>query len=131
MPLDTKWGFKKSPKSSESSESPMMEMKEHSDQSMPMDKEKDNKDMGMERETKMEEGGASPSDAGLRPIDATCSDCRNLSEDETKCSKVSLPSNFSAYQMVCQKFFEPKDSSNVSSSDTSSPASAAPAPPTA
>jgi hypothetical protein len=131
MPLDTKWGFKKSPKSSES-ESPMMEMKEHSDQSMPMDKEKDNKDMGMERETKMEEGGASPSDAGLRPIDATCSDCRHLDESETKCSKVALPSNFSAYQMVCQKFFEPKEStSNVPPSDTSSPASAAPAPPTA
>jgi hypothetical protein len=127
MPLDTKWGFKKSP--DKSPESPMMEMKEHSNQSRPMDKEKDTKNIDMEM--KEGEGGVSPSDAGLRPIDATCSDCRYLSEDETKCSKVSLPSNFSAYQMVCSKFFEPKDSPNVPSSDTSSQAPAPPSPPTA
>jgi len=71
---------------------------------------------------------ASAEEAGLRDVDATCVDCQHLGEDQTSCSKVTLPANFSAMSFICSKFFSPKGS-NASSDET--PETPAPAAPTA
>lgn len=112
---DKKWMFDKSTKQSstatEEKESPMDEIMEHSSASpSPTDQ---GKGKGKEK------GKDSPVSSGFRDLDASCSDCANLSPDQSSCSKVELPPSFTPYNSICSKYFVPKDSDDSSQSSTS------------